>query len=171
MKLLKSILFRHLLLILIFSIATPTIAVADEGWREAMGKDYRKVLKEKQPDKQIKKHRDLVNKWKEKGFLADLISLYETDAETERANAGLHYGLGYAYANQGRIDTTQTAALFEKAANQFERTISLDPTLAQAHFSLGAIYQEQNKLELAAQAMEACLRLDRKVLSRLLSAW
>ena len=162
MKSLKSILFRHLLLILIFSIVTSTIAVGNEQSREAIQKDYRNVLKEKKPEKQIKKHRDLVNKWKEKGYLEDLISLYETDAETERANAGLHYGLGYAYANQGRIDTAQTAALFEKAANQFERTISLDPTLSQAHFSLGAIYQEQNKLELAAQAVEACLKLNPK---------
>ena len=162
MKSLKLILFRYLLLFLILSIATPTIAVADEGWREAIGKDYRKVLKEKKPDKQIKKHRDLVNKWKEEGHLEALISLYEADAETERANAGLHYGLGYAYAHQGRIDTSRTDALFEKAAIQFERTISLDPTLSQAHFSLGAIYQEQNKLELAARAMEACLKLNPK---------
>ncbi len=162
MKPLKPMLFRYLLLILIPSIVTSTIAEGNEQWREAIGKDYRKVLKEKKPDKQVQKHRDLVNKWKEEGHLEALISLYETDAETERANSGLHYGLGYAYANQGRIDTTQTDALFEKAANQFERTISLDPTLSQAHFSLGAIYQEQNKLDLAAQAMEACLKLNPK---------
>ena len=162
MKSLKSMLFRYLLPILVLSIVTPTIGVADEDWREAIGKDYRKVLKEKKLDKQVKKHRDLVNKWKEEGHLEALISLYETDAGTERANAGLHYGLGYAYANQGRIDTTQTDALFEKAANQFERTISLAPALPQAHFSLGAIYQEQNKLELAAQSMETCLKLNPK---------
>ena len=162
MKSLKPMLFRYLLLILIPSIVTSTIAVGNEQWREAIGKDYRKVLKEKKPDKQVQKHRDLVNKWKEEGHLEALIFLYETDAGTERANAGLHYGLGYAYANQGRIDTTQTDALFEKAASQFERTISLDPTLSRAHFSLGAIYQEQNKLDLAAQAMEACLELNPK---------
>ena len=162
MKPLKPMLFRYLLLILIPSIVTSTIAVGNEQWREAIGKDYRKVLKEKKPDKQVQKHRGLVNKWKKEGHLEALISLYETDAGTERANAGLHYGLGYAYANQGRIDTTQTDALFEKAANQFERTISLDPTLSQAHFSLGAVYQEQNKLDLAAQAMEACLKLNPK---------
>ena len=159
---LKPMLFRYLLLILILSIATPTITAGNEQWREAIRKDYRKVLKEKKLDKQVKKHRDLVNKWNEEGHLEALISLYETDAGTERANAGLHYGLGYAYANQGRIDTTQTAVLFEKAASQFERTISLAPTLSQAHFSLGAIYQEQNKLVLAAQAMEACLKLNPK---------
>ena len=162
MKSLRPMLFRYLLLILMLPIVTPTIGVANEQWREAIGKDYRKVLKEKKPDKQVQKHRDLVNKWKEAGHLDDLIALYETDAGTERANAGLHYGLGYAYANQGRMDSTQTAVLFEKAASQFERTISLDPTLSQAHFSLGAIYQEQNQLELAAQAMEACLKFNPK---------
>ena len=158
----KSVLFRCLLLLMLPSIVTPTIAVGREQWREAVEKDYRKVLKEKKPEKQVNKHRDLVNKWKEEGHLADLISLYENDAETEHTNAGLHYGLGYAYATQGRIDTTQTAALFEKAANQFERTISLAPNLSQAHFSLGAMYQEQGKLEFAAHAMEACLELNPK---------
>ena len=162
MKSLKPMLFRYLLLILIPSIVTSTIAVGNEQWREAIEKDYRKILKEKKPEKQLKKHRDLVNKWKEKGHLEDLISLYEIDAKTEHANAGLHYGLGYAYATQGRIDTPQTTVLFEKAANQFEQAILLVPTLSQAHFSLGAIYQEQNKLELAAQAMEACLKLNPK---------
>ena len=162
MKSLRSMLSRYLLLMLIPSIVTSTGALGNEQWSETIEKDYHKVLKEKKPDKQIKKHRDLVNKWKEEGHLEDLILLYEADAETERANAGLHYGLGYAYATQGRIDTTHTAALFEKAANQFERTVSLVPTLSQAHFSLGAIYQEQGKLGLAAQAMEACLELDPK---------
>ena len=158
----KSVLFRCLLLLMLPSIVTPTIAVGREQWREAVEKDYRKVLKEKKPEKQVNKHRGLVNKWKEEGHLADLISLYENDAEIEHTNAGLHYGLGYAYATQGRIDTTQTAALFEKAANQFERTISLAPNLSQAHFSLGAMYQEQGKLEFAAHAMEACLELNPK---------
>ena len=158
MKSFKPMLFRFLLLIFILLIVTPAIAVG----REAVEKDYRKVLKEKKPEKQVKKHRDLVNKWTEKGHLADLISLYETDVEAEHTNAGLHYGLGYAYVTQGRIDTTQTAALFEKAANQFERTIAITPTLPLAHFSLGAIYQEQGKLGLAAQAMGACLRLSPK---------
>ena len=162
MKSLKSMLFRYLLPILILSIVTSTIAVGSEQSRDAIRKDYRNVLKEKKPEKQVKKHRDLVNKWKEKGYLKDLIPFYEAGAETERANAGLHYGLGYAYANQGRIDTTETALLFEKAANQFEQTISLDPTLSQAHFSLGAVYQAQNRLALAAQSMETCLKLNPK---------
>ena len=159
---LKWMLLRYLLLILIPSIVTPTIAQGNEQWREAIEKDYRKVLKEKKPEKQVNKHRDLVNKWKEKGHLGALISLYETDADTERSNAGLHYGLGYAYATQGRIDTTQTTILFEKAANEFEQALLLTPSLSLAYFSLGAIYHEQNKLELAAQEMKACLKLNPK---------
>ena len=162
MKSLKPMLFRFLLLILIPAIVIPTIAVGSEQWREAVEKDFRNVLKEKKPEKQVKKHRDLVNKWKEKGHLQDLISLYETGLQTVPPNAGLHYGLGYIYATQGRIDTTQTTVLFEKAANQFEEAISLAPTVSQAYFSLGAIYQEQNKLGLAARAIETCLKLDPK---------
>ena len=162
MKSLKPMLFRFLLLILIPSIVMPTIAVGREQWREDVEKDFRNVLKEKKPEKQVKKHRDLVNKWKEQGHLEDLISLYESGLQTAPPNAGLHYGLGYIYATQGRVDTTQTTVLFEKAANQFEEAISLAPTVSQAHFSLGAIYQEQNKLGLAARAIETCLKLDPK---------
>ena len=162
MQSLKPMLFRFLLLILILSIVTPTIAAGREQWREVVEKDFRNVLKEKKPEKQVKKHRDFVNKWKEKGHLEDLTSLYETGVQTEPPNAGLHYGLGYVYATQGRIDTTRTTALFEKAANQFEQAISLAPTVSQAHFSLGAIYQEQNKLGLAVRAIERCLKLDPK---------
>lgn len=162
MKSFKLRLFRYLLLILIVLIVTPTIAVGDEQWREDIEKEYHKVLKEKKPDKQVNKHRDLVNEWKEKGDLKDLISLYETSAETIPANAGIHYGLGYAYATQGRINTTQTVILFEKAAHQFEQAILINPTLSQAYFSLGAIYQEQKKLDLAVQAMEKCLELNPK---------
>ncbi len=162
MKSLKPMLIRYLLLVLIPAIVTPTTAVGNEQWHEAIVKDYRKVLKEKEPEKQVNKHRDLVKKWKEKGHLKALISLYETDIGTERSNAGLHYGLGYAYATQGRIDTTQTTVLFEKAANKFEQALLLAPSLSLAYFSLGAIYQEQNKLELAAQEMKACLKLNPK---------
>ena len=63
---------------------------------------------------------------------------------------------------RGRIDTTRTTALFEKAANQFRQAISLAPTVPRSHFSLGAIYQEQKKFALAAQSMNACLKLDPK---------
>ena len=58
MKSLKWMLLRYLLLILIPSIVIPTIAQGNEQWREAIEKDYRKVLKEKKPEKQVNKHRD-----------------------------------------------------------------------------------------------------------------
>ena len=162
MKSFKQMLFGYLLLILTPLIVTPTIAVGSEQWSESIEKDYRKVLKEKKPEKQVKKHRDLVNKWKEKGHLKELIPLYEASTATSSTNAGIHYGLGYAYTTQGRIDATQTDVLFEKAAIQFERAISLAPTLSQAYFSLGAIYQEQEKLGPAAQAIKTCLKLNPK---------
>ena len=160
MNSLQAKLFRYLLLIMIPLIVTPTTTVGSEEQRKAVEKDYRKVLKEKKPEKQVQKHRDLVNKWKEEGHLETLVSLYEANAASEHLNVGLHYGLGYAYAIQGRIDTKQTAVLFEKAAHEFQQALLLAPALSQAYFSLGAIYQEQGKLALAAQEMKACLKLN-----------
>ena len=160
MNSLQATLFRYLLLIVLPLIVTPTTTVGNEEQRKAVEKDYRKILKEKKPEKQVQKHRDLVNKWKEEGHLEVLVSLYEADAASEHLNAGLHYGLGYAYAIQGRIDTKQTAVLFEQAAHEFQQALLLAPALSQAYFSLGAIYQEQGKLALAAQEMKACLKLN-----------
>ncbi len=161
MKLFKPTLIGLLLLLLIHSIVVPTMADDVEKWRKELQKDYGKALKEKKKEKQAKRHRGLVSKWKEKGRLTNLILLYEADAETERADAALHYGLGYAYAIQGSGGENQ-ASLFEKAANQFESAISLAPDMPLAHFSLGGIYQQQGRLDLASQEMEICLQLNPK---------
>jgi len=136
-------------------MVTPAIADdKEEKWRKDLEKDYQSVLKAK--SKEVERHRGLVGKWQEKGHLAELILLYEADAPTEAADASLHYGLGYAYAIQGGDGA------LEKAAAQFEKTISLEPNLLLAHFSLGGVYQQQEKYAPASQEMETCLRLEPK---------
>ncbi|MCZ6676130.1 MAG: tetratricopeptide repeat protein [Candidatus Poribacteria bacterium] len=159
MKPFKPMLIWLLLPVLIHSIVAPTIADDVEKWRKELQKDYRKILEARK--KQVERHRKLVKKWQEKGRLADLIFLYEADAETERADAPLHYGLGYAYAIHGSGGPEQNA-FFEKAANQFESAISLNPKMLMAHFSLGGIYQQQGQFARALQEMETCLRLHPK---------
>ena len=159
MKPLKPILIWLLLPMLIHSVFSPVIADDSEKWCKDLEKDYRRVLEAKK--KQVERHRGLVEEWHGKGHLADLILSYETDSELESADAALHYGLGYAYAIQGRGGTKQNAR-FEKAANQFKVAISLDPNMLLAHFSLGGVYQQQDRLSAALREVEICLQLNPK---------
>ena len=128
-------------------------ATADdmEKWQKSLEKDYAEILNA--AHKKLERHRGLVNKWREKGHLPDLIRLYEADATAEGADADVYYGLGYAYAIQGGDGT------LEKAETQFQRAIALQADLPLAHYSLGGVYQQQGKYEQALQEMETCIRL------------
>lgn len=123
-----------------------------EKWRETLEKDYAEILNA--AHKKLERHRGLVNKWRERGRLTDLISLYESDVAAESADADVHYGLGYAYAIGGGDDA------LEKAETQFQRAISLQANLPMAHYSLGGIYQQQGRYEDALQEMVTCIRLN-----------
>ena len=123
-----------------------------QKWRETLEKDYAEILNA--AHKKLERHRGLVNKWRDKGHLTDLIRLYEADASAESVDADVHYGLGYAYAIQGGDDA------LEKAETQFERAVSLRADLPLVHYSLGGVYQQQGEYEDALQEMETCLRLN-----------
>ncbi len=122
-----------------------------EKWRETLEKDYAEILNA--AHKKLERHRSLVNKWREKGHLSDLIRLYEADATAEGVDADVYYGLGYAYAIQGGDGS------LEKAETQFQRAISIQADLPLAHYSLGGVYQQQGRYEEALQEMETCIRL------------
>ena len=156
MRPLKQISTWLTLLILAYSL-TPVFAKDDdvEKWRVDMVKDLAKVLKEKRENRKVQKHRQFSSKWKEKGHLDDLIHLYEREIQNQHGDAVFHYGLGYAYGIQGERG-------FEKAVNQFQQALVLNPKLYYAHFSLGVIYQKQGKDDLALQELATSLRLNPK---------
>ena len=105
MKLFKQIfIWLTLLMITASAIAKDDV----EKWRKDMTKDYAKVLKETK--KQSERHRKLVRKWQEKGHLEVLIQLYESDQEQDSVEAAAYYGLGYAYALQGKDNLEKEAA-------------------------------------------------------------
>lgn len=123
-----------------------------EKWREALEKDYAEILNA--AHKKLERHRGLVNKWREKGRLTDLVSLYESDVTAGGADADVHYGLGYAYAIGGGDEA------LEKAESQFQRAISLQANLPMAHYSLGGVYQQTGRYDDALREIETCLRLN-----------
>lgn len=144
------------LLFLVYSL-TPLFAEHHdvEKRRVDIAKDFMKVLKEKQENKRVQKHRQLISKWKEKGHLNDIIHLYERELQNQDVDASFHYGLGYAYVLQGEPG-------FEKATGQFQKALVLNPELYYAHFSLGVIYQKQEKYDLALQELATALNLNPK---------
>ena len=156
MRPLKQISTWLTLLILAYAL-TPVFAKDDdvEKWREDMVKDYAKVLKEKTENRKVQRHRQFISKWKQNGHLDDIIHLYQRELQTQHGDAVFHYGFGYAYALQGE-------RRFEKAADQFQQALVLNPKLYYAHFSLGVIYQKQGKDDLALQELATSLRLNPK---------
>ncbi len=58
--------------------------------------------------------------------------------------------LGNAYFEKGMLG---------EAAGNYLRAIRIQPVLAEAHFNLGLVYQNQHKLDLAIEAYERALRL------------
>ena len=130
-------------------IAPLASIIADEEWRQDMGKDYSKALRETK--KVAEQHRKLIRKWHEHGHLADLILLYE---ENQHHSAPYYYGLGYANAMLGGSDG------LDKAREAFQQAIALEPGMAWAHFSLGGVYQQMQSYELAIGTMERCVRIN-----------
>jgi len=147
--------FKQILIWLTLLMITASAIAKDdvEKWRKDMTKNYAKVLKETK--KQSERHRKLVRKWQEKEHLEALTHLYESDLEKDSVEASFYYGLGYAYALQGKDS-------YEKAADKFRQAIELDFDLFFAHFSLGGIYQQQENYDLALEEMETCLGLNPK---------
>lgn len=133
-----------------------SIAIAQEKWEINLRKDFEKVLKS---NKNVpEKHRDLIEKWKEEGHLSDLTTLYESVKPNKQDDAPFFYGLGYVYvlANPNIKATTD-----EKAIDNFETAIQLDPSLFWAHYSLGAVFKKHERYDEALTKFKTCLTLNR----------
>ena len=136
--------------ILVYTFVAPLASInAAEEWTQDMRNDYSKVLRKTK--KVSEEHRKLVRKWQERGYLAELILLYE---DNQHHSAPYYYGLGYAYAVLGGSDG------LGKAQTAFQQAIALDPGMAWAHFSLGGVYQQVQSYELAIGTMERCVRIN-----------
>ncbi len=137
----------------IFAITTATIA--QEKWQQDMQKDFAKVLKATKDAPE--KHRQLIAKWRKEGHLAELTQLYETEKANRSSDAAFIYGIGYAYA---LTDTKQNADAEEIAIGYYETALQLDPSMFWAHYSLGAIYQKQEKYDQALTKFQTSLSIN-----------
>ena len=131
------------------------ITNAQEKWEIDMQKDFAKVLKARK-DATVK-HREYIVKWRKNGHLDDVTQLYEAQKVNYSDNAAYVYGLGYAYA---LTDLKEMPEAETKAIANFEAALQLDPSMFWAHYSLGAIYQKQEKYDDALTKFKTSLTLD-----------
>ncbi len=132
-------------------------SVSQENWEQDMKKGFEKVLSAK--NDHVNRHRDLIADWREKGHLGELIQLYELEKANRTDDAAFIYGLGYAYALTEEKDDRKAVV---KAETNFKVAITLDPSMFWAHYSLGAIYQRQQKYDEALSKFETSLSLNPK---------
>lgn len=144
-----------LFIIALVFIALTTTTFAQQDWEKDMRKDFAKVLKAK--DDAPIRHRNFIVKWREKGHLADVTLLYETQKAKYSDNAAFFYGLGYSYS---LTDLRMNDTAQESAIENYETALQLDPTLYFANYSLGAIYKKQEKFDQALSQFQTCLSLN-----------
>lgn len=125
---------------------------AEENWKKELARDFDNISKARK--NQAPLHRGLVEKWRNANRLEEVIAEYHLRLTKEPDNPLLRYGLGYAYALRGDLES------YEEARFQFQRAAELDPTLTLAFFSLGGVLQQLGRHEEARIAYENCVRLD-----------
>ena len=143
-----------LILILSF-VALFNTVYAQEKWEIDMQKDFAKVLKARKDAPQ--QHREYIVKWRKNGHLSDVTLLYEAQKQNYASNAAYIYGLGYAYA---LTDINVNPDAENKAIANYEIALQLDPSMFWPHFSLGAIYQKQEKYDQALTKFKTSLTLN-----------
>src|SRR5262249_30226188 len=90
--------------------------------------------------------------WAAAGRHAELLRLSDAALEHCADSALLHYNRGLALDHLGRAD---------EAAASYEHSLSLDPTLADAHFNLAQLHQEAGDQRGAPRHYNAYRRLQR----------
>ncbi len=146
-----------LFIIYITLVATVMTSFSQEEWEQDMKKGFEKVLSAK--NDWVNRHRDFITDWRGKGHLAELIQLYEIEKVNRTDDAAFIYALGYAYA---LTEEKENREAIENAETHFKTAITLDPSMFWAHYSLGAIYQRQQKYDEALTKFQTSLSLNPK---------
>jgi tetratricopeptide (TPR) repeat protein len=93
----------------------------------------------------------MVTTWGQVDYWRDSVTLWEHALSATDKNFITHYHLGGAYSRQGQLD---------RAVQQFEASLRLNPQFAGAHNDLGAALVRQGKWEQARQHFDAALKID-----------
>jgi len=106
------------------------------------------------------KAQDLLDHYYRPSNLEAAISLFEKTLAEDPKFALAYAGLGRAYFIRYRESPAE--ALRSKAQTACEQALTLDRELASVHVTLGMLYTETTRNDLAAQELQQALRLDTK---------
>src|SRR5262249_4177341 len=84
------------------------------------------------------------------GYWENAFTLWEHALESTQGNYVAHNVLGFALADQGRID---------EAIGHYREAISLQPNFAEAHANLGIALAKQGRIDEAIPEFQATVRL------------
>jgi tetratricopeptide (TPR) repeat protein len=99
---------------------------------------------------------EVVHEWKKAAQLGfetarDLLNLSRESSGSQNASVQEHFDRGRAYSEQGR---------FDKAIQEYQAALRINPNFAEAHNNLGWAYKQQGHLEEATDEYENALRID-----------
>ena len=83
------------------------------------------------------------------GRFSDALAQYDAALAITPDDADIHHNRGAAYAQEALQSQTPDEALLDKAVEEFQRALEINPSLPQAYFSLGVVY------DLRGQKVEA----------------
>jgi tetratricopeptide (TPR) repeat protein len=94
------------------------------------------------------------------GRLADALQEFNTALNQHPDDADVHHNKGNVLVQQALEASPPDDKLLGQAMGEYKRALEIDPNLAQAHFSLGAVYFIQNEKSSAEAEFNQFLALD-----------
>jgi tetratricopeptide (TPR) repeat protein len=92
--------------------------------------------------------------------LPEALAEYNTALTVAPDDADIHHNKGAVLTQQALQASPPNQTLLDQAMQEFQRALELDPQLAQAHFSLGVIYNLRGQRDLAIAEFKRFLELD-----------
>jgi len=92
--------------------------------------------------------------------LAEALVQYDAALAVAPDDADIHHNRGAVLVQQALLATPPDQALLDQALKEFQRAAELNPQLAQAHFSMGVIYNLRGQKDPAVAEFKRFLELD-----------
>jgi superkiller protein 3 len=94
------------------------------------------------------------------GRFSDALAQYDAALAITPDDADIHHNRGAAYAQEALQSQTPDEALLDKAVEEFQRALAINPSLPQAYFSLGVVYDLRGQKEEALAMFKRFQELD-----------
>lgn len=139
----------------------PSILSAQDTSQQQATEYYLGKIRSKPNDLSL--HRDLMETYKDKGFIYIPVSIYKNSVERNPKNPNVLYLLGYSYLlayNDPSIENS--SEILPNAENNLQAALKEKPIFPDAIAALGDYYLMAGRPELALNKWEEAIRMDEK---------